>query len=122
MRNKDVKIIIFIFFILIPFPIGSYAQGENNKVNEKSVMNSAKSTNNINNPDRQANLFVLKCAGCHTIGGGKLTGPDLIKSTTFPYEDLIKAIKRMEEKVGPMEESEIKGHADFIKSANVRSA
>ena len=70
--------------------------------------------------DRQAELFVLKCAGCHTVGQGKLTGPDLIKATESPLVDLIQAIRRMQEQVGPMEESEIKGHASFIKSLNVR--
>ncbi len=70
--------------------------------------------------DKQAKLFVLKCAGCHTIGKGKLTGPDLIKSSELPIDDLIQAVKRMQEKVGPMEDTEIKGYSDFIKSSNVQ--
>jgi cytochrome c2 len=70
--------------------------------------------------DRQAELFVLKCAGCHTVGKGKLSGPDLINAASFPLEDLISAIKRMQEQVGPMEEDEVKGHVSFIKSINVQ--
>lgn len=120
MGNKNFKIINFVFFMLILFSVCSYAQDENNSVNKKSIINSKKSTSDTNGFDRQANLFVLKCAGCHTIGGGGLTGPDLSKSSKFPYEDLVKAIKRMEEKVGPMEESEIKGHAGFIKAEDAK--
>lgn len=70
--------------------------------------------------DKQAKLFVSKCTGCHTVGGGDLSGPDLIKASKLPHGELIKAIKRMEERVGPMEEEEIKGHVQFLKSKDVK--
>lgn len=70
--------------------------------------------------DEPAKFFISKCSSCHTVGDGELTGPDLIDATTFPYKDLFAAIKRMEDKVGPMEESDIKGQTDFLKSKDVK--
>ena len=70
--------------------------------------------------DKQAKFFITKCSGCHTVGDGELTGPDLIDAATFPYEDLIAAIKRMKEQAGPMEEDDIKGQVDLLKSKDVK--
>lgn len=66
--------------------------------------------------DRSAKLFVLKCAGCHTVGGGDLSGPDLKKSSTFQYNDLLKAISRMQEQVGPLSKKEMDELANFLKA------
>lgn len=68
--------------------------------------------------DEQAKLYVLKCAGCHTIGGGKLTGPDLIVSSTWSDNDLFPAIKRMEKNVGPLDDSTVKVIAEFMRDPN----
>ncbi len=112
-------IIILMLSVIIPF---AQAQIESIIVKNNTTVSTInnKDLSVENKKDEQAELFVLKCAGCHTIGKGKLTGPDLIKSTEFPVEDLIQAIKRMQEKVGPMEEEEIKGYASFIKSTTVQ--
>ncbi len=109
--------ILLVFSILIPF---AQAQIESKVVEKDKTILINKNAPVENKKDQQAELFVLKCAGCHTVGKGKLTGPDLIKSSEFPVSDLIQAIKRMEEKVGPMEDEEIKGYASFIKSVNVQ--
>lgn len=66
--------------------------------------------------DKTAKLFALKCSGCHTVGGGDLSGPDLKKSSTFQYEDLLKAISRMQEQVGPLSNEEMNELAKFLKS------
>ncbi len=66
--------------------------------------------------DKPAKLFVLKCAGCHTIGGGALTGPDLKKAATFQHSDLLKAISRMQEQVGPLSKEETDELAKFLES------
>ncbi len=66
--------------------------------------------------DEEAKLFVLKCAGCHTIGGGDLTGPDLSKAAKAQHSDLIKSIFRMQEQVGPLTKDEIESLATFLQS------
>ncbi len=66
--------------------------------------------------DKPAKLFVLKCAGCHTVGGGALTGPDLKKAVTFQHSDLLKAISRMQEQVGPLTREETDELAKFLES------
>ena len=69
--------------------------------------------------DRAAKLFVLKCSGCHTVGGGALSGPDLKKSSTFQYNDLLKAISRMQEQVGSLSKEEMDELAKFLKAETV---
>ncbi|MGB5035606.1 MAG: hypothetical protein WBQ66_03310 [Blastocatellia bacterium] len=70
--------------------------------------------------DPAAKLFLQKCAGCHTIGKGKLTGPDLNEASTWQAPDLDKGIKAMEVKVGPLANEDIVLLRDFLKSADVR--
>lgn len=70
--------------------------------------------------DPAAKLFLQKCAGCHTVGKGKLTGPDLNESSTWQAPDLDKAIKVMETKVGPLKPEDIVSLRDLLKSADVR--
>jgi mono/diheme cytochrome c family protein len=67
-------------------------------------------------PERK---FLTSCAGCHTVGKGKLTGPDLISSAKWPKPDLKAAIKRMEPKAGPLTEEEIEGLALLISDPQV---
>lgn len=57
--------------------------------------------------DRAAQLFMMKCAGCHTIGGGPLSGPDLKPVQTWPRQNVEPAIKRMEKNVGPISADEM---------------
>lgn len=52
--------------------------------------------------DPAAKKFVRECTSCHTIGAGKLKGPDLITAITWKQEDLAKAVKKMEKEVGAM--------------------
>lgn len=83
-------------------------------VNEKNLIYAASSDSF--NVDSQAKLFVLKCTGCHTIGGGDLSGPDLKRAASYPQNELISAISRMQERVGPLSSKEINELANFIKS------
>ncbi|MBX3179217.1 MAG: c-type cytochrome [Candidatus Hydrogenedentes bacterium] len=64
--------------------------------------------------DVAAQAYATKCMGCHTIGGGALSGPDLKPSAAWPRKNLWDAIKRMEKNVGPMADEEIDLHTDFL--------
>lgn len=68
--------------------------------------------------DQGAAAYALKCMGCHTIGGGALTGPDLKNSATYPRQTVIDAIKRMEKNVGPLSEPDVTLYADFLLAAD----
>lgn len=68
--------------------------------------------------DRAAQAYASKCMGCHTIGGGALSGPDLKPSTAWPRQNLWDAIKRMETNVGPMPDEEVDLYTDFLLSPN----
>jgi cytochrome c553 len=82
---------------------------------------SAVSTNAAAEPaDASAMKFVQTCAGCHTFGGGKLTGPDLVVAAAWPKADLKANIKRMEEKAGPLGEEVMEQLAVFLKDSKVR--
>ena len=70
--------------------------------------------------DPYAVTYLKLCSGCHTIGGGALTGPDLLPSTQWPREDLRVAVKRMEVNVGPMTDEEVDGLTDLLKSPDVQ--
>lgn len=70
--------------------------------------------------DPHAVTYLKLCAGCHTIGGGALTGPDLLPSTQWPREDLRVAVKRMEVNVGPMTDEEVDGQTDLLKDPSVQ--
>lgn len=69
--------------------------------------------------DKPAEYFFYRCAGCHTVGGGKLSGPDLITSAGWSKGDLNVAIRKMEKNVGPLTESDIEQMSDFIKDPAV---
>jgi mono/diheme cytochrome c family protein len=70
--------------------------------------------------DPIAVVYLKLCAGCHTIGGGPLSGPDLLPSTRWPREDLRVAVKRMEVNVGPMTDEEVDGLTDLLKAPDVQ--
>lgn len=58
--------------------------------------------------DANAVLFLKACSGCHTIGRGKLTGPDLATSKTLAPSALDAALERMRAKViGPFDASAV---------------
>jgi cytochrome c2 len=69
--------------------------------------------------DRSAEYFFYRCAGCHTVGGGKLTGPDLITAAGWSSVDLKSAVKKMEKNVGPLTQADIDQIADFLKDPMV---
>lgn len=70
-------------------------------------------------PDVEAALYLNRCSGCHTVGGGDLAGPDLAPSTAWPRPDLEQAVRRMQRNVGPMTEEEIGALVDFMKSSDI---
>ncbi|MHB9025116.1 MAG: c-type cytochrome [Armatimonadota bacterium] len=57
--------------------------------------------------DPAAATFTQKCAGCHTIGKGPMTGPDLAGTVARPEQDIAANIKRMEDRTGPLADAEI---------------
>ncbi|GMU91062.1 MAG: hypothetical protein AMXMBFR4_01200 [Candidatus Hydrogenedentota bacterium] len=69
-------------------------------------------------PDHAAQLYTLKCAGCHTVGGGALSGPDLKPTQTWPRDNLVPAIQRMEKNVGPLKPEEVEQLTDFLLAAD----
>lgn len=60
-------------------------------------------------------LFNEKCAGCHTIGGGNLVGPDLAPAAKWGSIDLSKEIKRMEKSVGPLSTEEVDSLVEYLR-------
>jgi mono/diheme cytochrome c family protein len=67
--------------------------------------------------DVVAAAFAMKCAGCHTIGGGKLTGPDLLPARVWPQNELFTKIKLMEQRVGPLTDGEVNGFVGLLQDA-----
>jgi mono/diheme cytochrome c family protein len=70
--------------------------------------------------DGQAVIFMNRCAGCHTIGGGLRTGPDLMPSTAWKREDLAAAVKRMEKNTGPLSNDEVDTMVLFLRDASAK--
>ncbi len=70
--------------------------------------------------DAAGRLYVSRCTGCHTIGRGTLTGPDLTAAITWREADLETAILRMQEKAGALSRDEITGLIAFLKDAQVK--
>lgn len=66
--------------------------------------------------EAQAKLFGVKCAGCHTVGKGKLVGPDLNDVSNWPVDDLKAAVVRMQTMAGPLTDTEIKSLVTFLKN------
>lgn len=64
--------------------------------------------------DSAAAAYAMKCLGCHTIGGGVLSGPDLKNAATYPRQTVLDAIKRMEKNVGPLSEADVDQYANFL--------
>jgi mono/diheme cytochrome c family protein len=70
--------------------------------------------------DAIAGRFAVTCAGCHSLAGAKLNGPDLTPSTGWPLDQLKVAIKRMEKNVGPLTDDQVTALADFMKAPDIR--
>jgi cytochrome c553 len=70
--------------------------------------------------DFAAKSFLNRCSGCHAIGDGKRSGPDLLPSTKWAEPELTQAIQRMQRNVGPLSTEEIRELVDFLKSPNVQ--
>ncbi len=70
--------------------------------------------------DPTAKLYVSRCTGCHTIGRGALTGPDLSASLAWRETDLETAIRRMQEKSGALSPDEIAGLIGLLKDPRVK--
>ncbi|MBP7861804.1 c-type cytochrome [bacterium] len=60
-------------------------------------------------------LFSDKCAGCHTIGGGALVGPDLDSVKGWKIQDLQNAVKRMEQSAGPLKDEEVNDLVAYLR-------
>lgn len=70
----------------------------------------------VEKSDPAAQLFMRKCAGCHTVGGGQLTGPDLRAVQTWPRQNVDPAIQRMEKNVGPLTAEDVGLLADLLQA------
>jgi mono/diheme cytochrome c family protein len=70
--------------------------------------------------DAIAGKFAVQCAGCHSLAGVKLNGPELTPATGWPMDQLKTAIKRMEKNVGPMPDEQITALAEFLKVPDIR--
>ncbi len=67
--------------------------------------------------DPAALLFSQKCAGCHTIGRGQLTGPDLAIAPTRAPAVLATNIKKMEDRVGPLAADQVGSLVALLRDA-----
>lgn len=67
-------------------------------------------------------LFTEKCAGCHTIGGGNLVGPDLAPTAKWSSTDLAKAVKGMEKSVGPLSSDQVDSLVEFLRKPQSTAA
>jgi mono/diheme cytochrome c family protein len=70
--------------------------------------------------DLAADFYLSRCAGCHTIGEGELSGPDLLPATGWPAPDLAKAVERMEKNVGPVTGDQVAFLVELLKDSEVK--
>lgn len=70
--------------------------------------------------DLVAARYVTQCSGCHTIGGGKLKGPDLEKALEWSESSLKLAVKKMEKNVGALPDADVAAYVAFLKTPDVR--
>ncbi|MBX9948246.1 MAG: c-type cytochrome [Candidatus Obscuribacterales bacterium] len=68
-----------------------------------------------------ASIYKEKCAGCHTIGGGDMVGPDLARCRSWPDAELQESIKRMEVNTGPLTDAEVKSLLGYLKNSTAKS-
>lgn len=70
--------------------------------------------------DAAASKFMVTCAGCHSLSGAKLNGPDLSHVGAWPEAQLKTAIKRMEQHVGPLADGDVNALAELLRAPSVR--
>ena len=70
--------------------------------------------------DLGARTFADRCAGCHTIGGGVLTGPDLLAIQQWERKRLEPVIRTMERNVGALSNDDVRNLADLLLDANAK--
>ena len=70
--------------------------------------------------DLAAARFATTCAGCHSLTGAKLTGPDLTPATAWPLDALRIAVRRMEKNVGPLAPTQVDSLAVLLRAADFR--
>lgn len=118
-NKKRVKVfcVAGIFFILAGV-FSAFAETES-EVKKEEVAPAAPKVALADAVDAPAKYFFYRCAGCHTVGGGKLSGPDLIASTRWADGDLKAAVKRMEKNVGVITPEQIDQIVQFMKSPDV---
>jgi mono/diheme cytochrome c family protein len=71
--------------------------------------------------DAAAGKFMMTCAGCHSLAGAKLNGPDLSHVVAWPEAQLKTAIKRMTPRVGPLGDADVDTLADLLRAPDVRA-
>ncbi len=101
-RKIDFRILYFAACLLIGFVGSVFA--------EKETISGG--DGKINSAEKK---FLTSCAGCHTIGGGNLNGPELSASAKWPMLELKNAIKRMEKNSGALTDEDIQALADLIR-------
>lgn len=70
--------------------------------------------------DVAAQRFVGTCAGCHTVGGGALRGPDLAGTSEWPETQLTAAVQSMQRKVGSLSQSQITSLVQLLKDKAIK--
>jgi cytochrome c553 len=70
--------------------------------------------------DAISGRFAVMCAGCHSLTGVKLNGPELTPATGWSVDQLKPAIKRMEKNVGPLTDDQVTAFAEFMKAPDIR--
>jgi cytochrome c553 len=71
--------------------------------------------------DAVAAKFMLSCAGCHSLAGVKLNGPDLSHVAAWPASQLKPAIKRMEKNTGPLADGDVDALAELLRAPDIRA-
>jgi mono/diheme cytochrome c family protein len=71
--------------------------------------------------DLVAARYLNSCAGCHSLTGLKLNGPELSPVAAWPIEQLRVAIRKMEPKVGPLSAMDVDSLAALLQEPNVRA-
>lgn len=71
--------------------------------------------------ERGARLFVDKCSICHSVGGGDLAGPDLIRAAQLPDADVRAAVHRMEANVGSLPVGDVEALVALLKSPAIKT-
>lgn len=71
--------------------------------------------------DVGARSFAERCAGCHTIGGGALTGPDLLSTQQWERKRLEPVIRTMERNVGALSDDDIRNLASLLLDTNAKA-